>query len=227
MTVSNIKLAKKLFIFILIAICCLVPIYTAFLINKYSVNILSIDDIFLADYLHSLRQLDLRSILNNLLLTVNSHIFLVPKLILAPLALLNIWDTKIPILMGFVFAFLSTLCIISIFVKTLKLLSEAHKVALVIVAYLLTNLIYFSPSASENWMISILSLLELFELLEKISNTKLKWKQLPWRSSDQKVFIADTSKASKALDWVPKISSSEGVAKTLDWANEMLIDQLK
>lgn len=72
-----------------------------------------------------------------------------------------------------------------------------------------------------------LSLLELFELLEKISNTKLKWKQLPWRSSDQKVFIADISKASKALDWEPKISSCEGVAKTLDWANEMMISHLK
>ena len=39
-----------------------------------------------------------------------------------------------------------------------------------------------------------LSLLELFSLLEKILNIKMKYEKLPSRASDQKVFVADISK---------------------------------
>ena len=155
MTASNIKFSKNLFVVILISICCLVPICTAFLIYKYSVNILSIDDLFLANYFNSLIKVDIRDIVKNLLLPINGHVFLVPKLILAPLAFLNIWDTKILILIGWLFACLSTLFITFIFAKTSSLYSKSPNIYLVIAASLITNLIYFSPSSSENWMVSI------------------------------------------------------------------------
>lgn len=62
-----------------------------------------------------------------------------------------------------------------------------------------------------------LSLLELFDLLENISQSKLEYKKLPVRESDQKVFVADIQKAKLLLNWEPIVSSSEGVEKMFDW----------
>ena len=65
-----------------------------------------------------------------------------------------------------------------------------------------------------------LSLLELFSLLEKISNTKLKYTQLPARTSDQRVFVADISRAKQLLDWQPRITAQEGVARMFEWVKQ-------
>jgi CDP-paratose 2-epimerase len=62
-----------------------------------------------------------------------------------------------------------------------------------------------------------LSLLELFQLLEEHQNIKLKYERLPWRESDQKVFIADNSKILKILDWAPKQDKHEGIIGMLEW----------
>ena len=62
-----------------------------------------------------------------------------------------------------------------------------------------------------------LSLLELFVLLEELTGAHLRYEQLPPRPSDQKVFVADTSKAEKVLGWRPAVSSHEGVSQLLDW----------
>lgn len=62
-----------------------------------------------------------------------------------------------------------------------------------------------------------LSLLELFELLEKELNVKLNYTKLPPRESDQKVFVADITKASKIFGWKPEVSAQEGILKMLDW----------
>ena len=62
-----------------------------------------------------------------------------------------------------------------------------------------------------------LSLLELFDLLENISQSKLEYTKLPVRESDQKVFVADIQKAKLLLNWEPIVSSSEGVEKMFDW----------
>lgn len=64
-----------------------------------------------------------------------------------------------------------------------------------------------------------LSLLELFSLLEKITNTKLTYTQLPVRESDQRVFVADVEKAKNLLDWQPSVSASDGVARMVEWVN--------
>lgn len=44
-----------------------------------------------------------------------------------------------------------------------------------------------------------LSLLELFKLLEQKLGIKMQYTQLPWRESDQKVFVADINKAANFL----------------------------
>lgn len=62
-----------------------------------------------------------------------------------------------------------------------------------------------------------LSLLELFDILEQQLNIKMNYEQLPWRESDQKVFIANIVKAFDILKWNPKISTREGLSKMLNW----------
>ena len=62
-----------------------------------------------------------------------------------------------------------------------------------------------------------LSLLELFDFLEKTLNIKLKYEKIPPRESDQKVFIADIKKAEQMFGWKPKISYQAGIIKMLEW----------
>ena len=61
------------------------------------------------------------------------------------------------------------------------------------------------------------SLLELFHFLENELDIEMKYKQLPVRESDQKIFVADLTKIKKLIDWEPKISKEEGIKKMIDW----------
>lgn len=65
-----------------------------------------------------------------------------------------------------------------------------------------------------------LSLLELFVLLEKLTNVKMNFTRLPVRESDQRVFVADVAKAKRLLDWQPLVSAQEGVARMVDWVSQ-------
>jgi CDP-paratose 2-epimerase len=65
-----------------------------------------------------------------------------------------------------------------------------------------------------------LSLLELFTLLEKLTKVKLDYIKLPVRESDQRVFVADISKANRILNWLPKVSAEDGVARMVEWVNQ-------
>ena len=62
-----------------------------------------------------------------------------------------------------------------------------------------------------------LSLLELFVLLESITEKPLLFEKLAPRESDQQVFIADITKAKNLMGWSPQVSASIGVAKMCDW----------
>ena len=62
-----------------------------------------------------------------------------------------------------------------------------------------------------------LSLLELFAFLEAELGVKLNYTKLPPRESDQKVFVADISRATALLDWKPVVSKEEGILKMIDW----------
>lgn len=62
-----------------------------------------------------------------------------------------------------------------------------------------------------------LSLLELFNLLEEKLNVKLDYIQIPWRESDQKVFVANNEKITKLTGWKPEVSKEEGVKRMIEW----------
>lgn len=62
-----------------------------------------------------------------------------------------------------------------------------------------------------------LSLLELFDLCNKFLDIKMNYKELPPRQSDQKVFIADISKAEKVFGWKPKTDKISGLKQMISW----------
>jgi CDP-paratose 2-epimerase len=68
------------------------------------------------------------------------------------------------------------------------------------------------------------SLLELFELLERLLDVRLNYRILPWRHSDQRFFVADISKARRLLDWEPKLGKEEGVKRMLEWVKQNAAD---
>lgn len=66
-------------------------------------------------------------------------------------------------------------------------------------------------------MSNSLSLLELFTFLENELKIKLSFDELPWRSNDQKVFVADISKAASSFKWSPKIDKIQGLKNMIQW----------
>jgi CDP-paratose 2-epimerase len=62
-----------------------------------------------------------------------------------------------------------------------------------------------------------LSLLELFSMLEELLDVRMTYTRLPWRASDQKVFVADTASAERDIRWTPLTSAREGIQSTLAW----------
>ncbi len=62
-----------------------------------------------------------------------------------------------------------------------------------------------------------LSLLELFDLLEKELDCKLNYTKIPWRKSDQKFFVADITKYKSITGWYPRISKIDGIRNMLAW----------
>ena len=62
------------------------------------------------------------------------------------------------------------------------------------------------------------SLLEFVSLIE--GKTGIKFRKIEhkdWRPSDQKVYISDITKVSKALEWKPKVTPEKGLEKLIDW----------
>lgn len=64
-----------------------------------------------------------------------------------------------------------------------------------------------------------LSLLELFDTLERKLDISMQYTQLPWRQSDQKVFVADIGKASRLFQWEPKLNKDAGIDRMIDWVS--------
>jgi CDP-paratose 2-epimerase len=71
-------------------------------------------------------------------------------------------------------------------------------------------------------MANSLSLLELFALLESVLGKKLTIEHGPARDSDQRVFVADLSKATRLLGWQPKVNVRDGIRGMVEWTRETL-----
>jgi len=65
-----------------------------------------------------------------------------------------------------------------------------------------------------------LSLLELLDLLEELTDKRPSVRLDRWRPSDQKVYVSDIGKAQKKLGWTPTISPELGVKKLVNWVSE-------
>jgi CDP-paratose 2-epimerase len=61
------------------------------------------------------------------------------------------------------------------------------------------------------------SLIELFKELEKKLNIRIDYQNLPWRESDQKVFVADISRARDDFSWKPLVDKYNGILKMYEW----------
>lgn len=67
-----------------------------------------------------------------------------------------------------------------------------------------------------------LSLLELFGLLEREVGAELNYRRLPPRASDQKVFVADISKARAVYGWAPKTDKEAGIRQMIEWVRSTM-----
>ena len=68
-------------------------------------------------------------------------------------------------------------------------------------------------------IVNSLSLLELFNLLEQMLGIRLSFHCLPVRLSDQRVFVADTSKVFEMLSWQPQVTAKVGLERMLSWVS--------
>jgi CDP-paratose 2-epimerase len=66
--------------------------------------------------------------------------------------------------------------------------------------------------------LSTLSLRELVQLLQEKLGPHVQPQSGEWRPGDQRVFVSDISKVSRALDWRPTVKPAEGVARLIEWA---------
>jgi len=64
------------------------------------------------------------------------------------------------------------------------------------------------------------SLLELFEVLEGMVGISLRFTKDAWRHEDQRFFVEDNSKITRATGWMPQVSREDRVSRTLAWVQE-------
>ena len=65
-----------------------------------------------------------------------------------------------------------------------------------------------------------ISLLEFLEELEILTGKRPKVNFADWRPSDQKVYITDTGKLEKALDWKIKMDVKNGIQTLTQWVRD-------
>ena len=61
---------------------------------------------------------------------------------------------------------------------------------------------------------------EFYPILIKLIDKEIKISYGDWRPGDQKVYISDTRKAQKELDWKPKVNVEQGIEKLYRWVQE-------
>jgi CDP-paratose 2-epimerase len=72
-----------------------------------------------------------------------------------------------------------------------------------------------------------MSILDLLSCLQDLLSVKPKYVTIPWRNHDQKVSIADISKANELIAWYLKVSAEEGLRRMLGWQGEITSSNLQ
>jgi len=67
---------------------------------------------------------------------------------------------------------------------------------------------------------NLLSLLELLTYLKEAGVLQDDPAYADWRPGDQKVFVCNIGKISRAIDWTPKTSPRQGISRLISWASE-------
>ena len=49
----------------------------------------------------------------------------------------------------------------------------------------------------------------------------LLYRRIDWRQGDQKVFVADITKASKLLHWHPRVPKRQGIESITEWVRSL------
>ena len=65
-----------------------------------------------------------------------------------------------------------------------------------------------------------LSLLQLLDLLEELTNKRSQLTFAAWRPSDQKVYISHIKKSRDELGWMPKVGVRQGTERLVEWVAE-------
>jgi CDP-paratose 2-epimerase len=65
-----------------------------------------------------------------------------------------------------------------------------------------------------------LSLIECLETLSKKFKMEIKTEKSKIRAGDQPIFVADIAKATRLLNWKPKVSIDEGLNRMISWIRE-------
>jgi CDP-paratose 2-epimerase len=75
-----------------------------------------------------------------------------------------------------------------------------------------------------------LSLVELLDLLARVTGRPVPVTFEPWRPADQRVYVSDTSLVRRMLGWEPEVAPAEGVRPLLGWVRrhrELFTDRLR
>ncbi len=70
-------------------------------------------------------------------------------------------------------------------------------------------------------MKNAMSLIELFDMLNRMLDIKMEYIKLPPRQSDQKIFVADITKIKDKIGWEPKVSAEKGVSEMIEWVKKI------
>ena len=65
-----------------------------------------------------------------------------------------------------------------------------------------------------------LSVREVLRILEGLYGKPLRPAEGPWRSGDQRIFIADTASIERDLGWTPRTNAAEGIARLVEWVRQ-------
>src|SRR5690606_34481956 len=68
------------------------------------------------------------------------------------------------------------------------------------------------------------SLLELMKLIEELHGSEPKIEFSKWRAADQRYYVSDISRFTRATGWTPRVGVREGVTRLYHWLAENRVE---